>query len=83
MSSISLCGHCNEILFLQLLLAYAGPASNVRVEHASRDCFNDGGALAEVMSLFEEMAENERVVSHQEKDADVKATGTNFSSFEV
>ncbi|KAJ1376525.1 P-loop containing nucleoside triphosphate hydrolase [Sesbania bispinosa] len=31
--------------------AFAGPASNVRVERASRDCFTDGGALAEVMTL--------------------------------
>ncbi|KAJ4706053.1 putative DNA mismatch repair protein MSH3 [Melia azedarach] len=37
----------------KLLLAYAGSASNVRVERASRDCFRGGGALAEVMSLYE------------------------------
>lgn len=37
----------------KLLLGYAGPASNVRVEHVSRDCFKDGSALAEVMSLYE------------------------------
>ncbi|CAN1264853.1 DNA mismatch repair protein MSH3 [Linum perenne] len=37
----------------KLLLAYAGPASNVRVERISRDCFRDGDALAEVMSLYE------------------------------
>lgn len=36
-------------------MAYAGPESNVRVEHMSHDCFNDGGALAEVMSLYENM----------------------------
>ncbi|KAL5812968.1 hypothetical protein ACOSQ3_027918 [Xanthoceras sorbifolium] len=41
----------------KFLLSYAGPASNVRVERASRDCFKDGGALAEVMSLFENMGE--------------------------
>ncbi|KAK4571663.1 hypothetical protein RGQ29_030181 [Quercus rubra] len=41
----------------KLLLAYAGPASNVRVEHASLECFKDGGALAEVMSLYENMSE--------------------------
>ncbi|KAJ7969977.1 DNA mismatch repair protein MSH3 [Quillaja saponaria] len=39
----------------KLLLGYAGPASNIRVEHASRDCFTDGGALAEVMSMFENL----------------------------
>ncbi|KAK7357346.1 hypothetical protein VNO80_16630 [Phaseolus coccineus] len=37
----------------KLLLDFAGPASNVRVEHLSRDCFTDGGALSEVMTLYE------------------------------
>ncbi|KAL2920635.1 DNA mismatch repair protein MSH3 [Bienertia sinuspersici] len=37
----------------KLLLTYAGPSSNVRMERASCDCFKDGGALAELMSLFE------------------------------
>lgn len=41
-----------------MLLSYAGPASNVRVEHATRDCFSDAGALAEVMSLYENMGED-------------------------
>ncbi|XP_022736084.1 DNA mismatch repair protein MSH3 isoform X4 [Durio zibethinus] len=42
----------------KLLLAYAGPASNVRLEHASRDCFKGGGALGEVMSVYEKVAED-------------------------
>ncbi|XP_004308095.1 PREDICTED: DNA mismatch repair protein MSH3 [Fragaria vesca subsp. vesca] len=42
----------------KMLLAFAGPASNVRVERVSRDCFKDGGALAEVMSLYENMDED-------------------------
>lgn len=42
----------------QLLLAYAGPSSNVRVERTSRNCFNGGGALAEVMSLYEKVDED-------------------------
>ncbi|OMO95958.1 DNA mismatch repair protein MutS, core [Corchorus capsularis] len=42
----------------KFLLAYAGPALNVRVEHASRDCFEGGGALAEVMSVYEKMVED-------------------------
>ncbi|KAH7691828.1 DNA mismatch repair protein MSH3 protein [Dioscorea alata] len=42
----------------KMLLAYAGPASNVRVERASRDCFNEGGALAEVVSLYENNNDN-------------------------
>ncbi|MED6124949.1 Mismatch repair protein msh3, partial [Stylosanthes scabra] len=39
----------------KLLLAFAGPASNVRVERSSRDRFADGGALAEVLTLYENM----------------------------
>ncbi|CAL0315995.1 unnamed protein product [Lupinus luteus] len=39
----------------KLLLAFAGPASNVRVERASQDCFANRGALADVMTLFENM----------------------------
>ncbi|GAU15437.1 hypothetical protein TSUD_44740 [Trifolium subterraneum] len=39
----------------KLLLAFAGPSSNARVERASRDCFTDGGASAEVMTLYENM----------------------------
>ncbi|PRQ60072.1 putative DNA mismatch repair protein MutS [Rosa chinensis] len=42
----------------KMLLAFAGPASNVRVERVSRDCVKDGGALAEVMSLYENMDED-------------------------
>ncbi|XP_057952533.1 DNA mismatch repair protein MSH3 isoform X2 [Malania oleifera] len=48
----------------KMLLAFSGPASNVRVERASRDCFKDGGALAEVMSLFENISED-NVATHQ------------------
>ncbi|RZC64894.1 hypothetical protein C5167_008588 [Papaver somniferum] len=42
----------------KLLLAYAGPTSSVWVERASRDCFKDSGALAEVMSSFENIDES-------------------------
>ncbi|KAF8008565.1 hypothetical protein BT93_K2284 [Corymbia citriodora subsp. variegata] len=37
----------------KLLLSYAGPASNIRVEHAPQDSFTKGGALAEVMTTYE------------------------------
>ncbi|KAK9724590.1 hypothetical protein RND81_05G085100 [Saponaria officinalis] len=47
----------------KLLLTYAGPASNVRVERASRDCFKDGGALAELMTLFENTSEG--IIEHE------------------
>ncbi|KAI3966606.1 hypothetical protein MKX01_011404 [Papaver californicum] len=42
----------------KLILTFAGPTSNVRVERASRDCFKDGGALAEVMSSYENIDES-------------------------
>ncbi|KAJ4843190.1 hypothetical protein Tsubulata_008107, partial [Turnera subulata] len=42
----------------KLLLAYAGPSSNVRVERSTGNCFMDGGALAEVISLYENMGED-------------------------
>ncbi|KAA0033635.1 DNA mismatch repair protein MSH3 [Cucumis melo var. makuwa] len=45
--------HSSRLSSNLLLLGYAGPASNVRVERASRDCFKNGSALAEVMSLYE------------------------------
>ncbi|KAL5214875.1 hypothetical protein ABZP36_004027 [Zizania latifolia] len=37
----------------KLMMAYAGPASNIRVERTSRVCFSEVGALAELLSLFE------------------------------
>lgn len=66
----------------KLLLAYAGPASSVRVEHSSRDCFTDGGALAEVKSLFEEMTGNKLGDSHHQEDVEAKENGSNCSKFE-
>nr|XP_025674572.1 DNA mismatch repair protein MSH3 isoform X2 [Arachis hypogaea] len=52
----------------KLLLAFAGPASNVRVERTSRDCFADGGALAEVLTLYENMGIGCSSDSMQNKD---------------
>ncbi|RLM74028.1 DNA mismatch repair protein [Panicum miliaceum] len=42
----------------KVMTAYAGPTSNVRVERASCVCFGEGGALAELMSLFEKSVDN-------------------------
>ncbi|KAD2392907.1 hypothetical protein E3N88_39884 [Mikania micrantha] len=39
----------------KFLVAYAGPASNVRMERASRDRYKDGGALAEVISSYDKI----------------------------
>ncbi|GJU59612.1 DNA mismatch repair protein MSH3 isoform X1 [Tanacetum coccineum] len=42
----------------KFLIAYAGPASNVRVERVSRNRYKDGGALAEVVSSFDTMGDS-------------------------
>ncbi|KAK4431505.1 DNA mismatch repair protein MSH3 [Sesamum alatum] len=64
----------------KLLLAFAGPASNVRVEYASQDRLHDGGALAEVMSLYEELNENNSPNGQQEKVI-VSSQGNNSLAF--
>lgn len=66
-----------------MLLAYAGPASNIRLEQASRDCFTDGGALAEVISMFENMNEIKLADIHQGEEADETSQGNNCSAVEV
>ncbi|PIN15683.1 Mismatch repair MSH3 [Handroanthus impetiginosus] len=66
----------------KLLLAYAGPASNVRVEHASQDCFYDGGARAEVISLYESLNESNLGNGHQQKDIATNSQGSNCLTFE-
>lgn len=65
-----------------LLAYYAGPASNVRVERTSRDCFSDGGALAEVMSLYENLSEDSRA-DHQEDNTEVMEQGNHCLAIEV
>ncbi|KAK4793037.1 hypothetical protein SAY86_023472 [Trapa natans] len=52
----------------KLLLAYSGPASNVRVEHMPQDCFEGGGALAEVVTLYEKMDGNGKSNTELEED---------------
>ncbi|GFP82204.1 DNA mismatch repair protein msh3 [Phtheirospermum japonicum] len=51
----------------KLLLAYAGPASNVRVEHASQDCLHDCDVIAEVMSQYESLNESNVANGHQQQ----------------
>lgn len=65
-----------------MLLVYAGPASNVRVECASRDCFIGGGALAEVMSLYENMGED-TLSNNEDQNMDVPEQGNHRSAIEV
>ncbi|CAL5323166.1 hypothetical protein CsSME_00001693 [Camellia sinensis var. sinensis] len=66
----------------KLLLAYAGHASNVRVERASQDCFSEGGALNEVMTLYENMSEN-CLASHQGEQTVVAEQGNNRLAIEA
>ncbi|PIA31437.1 hypothetical protein AQUCO_04900023v1 [Aquilegia coerulea] len=58
----------------KLLLSYAGPTSSVRVERASRNCFKDGGALAEVMVLCENMG-GDSSTNVQERITENRAQG--------
>ncbi|KAJ6833348.1 DNA mismatch repair protein MSH3 [Iris pallida] len=53
----------------KLLLAHAGPSSNVRVERSSRNCFNDGGAIGEVVSLYEKLEEDTSTLGHGRQPA--------------
>uniref|UniRef100_K3Z3D0 DNA mismatch repair protein MSH3 n=1 Tax=Setaria italica TaxID=4555 RepID=K3Z3D0_SETIT len=55
----------------KVMTAYAGPSSNVRVERASCVCFGEGGALAELMPLFEKSVDN---ASRDEDDRQLMKT---------
>lgn len=66
----------------KLLLAYAGPSSNVRVERTSRDCFKDGGALAEVMSLFENLEADTSIAEHHEQNSETAQVGKHLSGIQ-
>ncbi|PKI52049.1 hypothetical protein CRG98_027465 [Punica granatum] len=52
----------------KLLLAYSGSASSVRVEHKPRDCFEGGGALAEVVTLYEKIKGDEKSNNRGEEE---------------
>ena len=65
-----------------MLLAFAGPASNVRVERVSRECFKDGGALAEVMSLYENM-DGDSLSDQTRIDTEVKEKANHRLGIEV
>ncbi|KAK6155738.1 hypothetical protein DH2020_009986 [Rehmannia glutinosa] len=65
----------------KLLLAYAGPASNVRVEHASQDCLHDRDALAEVISLYESLNES-KIANRQQKVIVSDTRGNKCLAFE-
>lgn len=52
------------------------------MERTSRDCFSDGGALAEVMSLYENLSEDSRA-DHQVENKDVMKQGNVCLAIEV
>lgn len=52
------------------------------MEHASRECFKDGGALAEVMSLFEVMSEDS-LADHPKQNTEVAEQGSHHLTIEV
>lgn len=63
--------------------AYAGPASNVRVECTSRDCFSEGGALAELMSLFEKSEVNSPTIENDKQMMEINEEDNNLRGMEV
>ncbi|XP_052731141.1 DNA mismatch repair protein MSH3 isoform X2 [Vigna angularis] len=75
----------------KLLLDFAGPASNVRAEHVSRDCFIDGGALSEVMTLYDNMnvdgqpdsLQNKNLREHRSQQLVIKVLKNNNDGSEI
>lgn len=65
------------ILVWQFLLAYAGPTTNVRVEHASLDCFRNGNAVDEVISLCKDLTARDQV------EVEVAEEGMSFLTVHV
>lgn len=57
-------------LGLQLVIEHAGPASDVRIERISRDCFRDGGALAEVIAFYKSKGEDDAADSVEDEKVD-------------
>ncbi|XP_074557453.1 DNA mismatch repair protein MSH3 [Curcuma longa] len=62
----------------KLVLAYSGSTSNIRIERTSRDCYSNGGALAEVMSLYENKDDNVLVPVNDTGDSDIRGEGCHF-----
>ncbi|KAG6413954.1 hypothetical protein SASPL_126670 [Salvia splendens] len=66
----------------KLLLAYAGPTSNVRVMHASQGSLRDGGGLSELISLYESLNESNNTCGDQQHIIVAKVQGNNCLRFE-
>ncbi|GAB2227698.1 hypothetical protein Droror1_Dr00009525 [Drosera rotundifolia] len=66
----------------KVLVNYAGPTSNIRMERMSCDCFRDGGALPDVISYFENIREDDSV-SNQHHTMDVRGDENNQFALKV
>ncbi|XP_047941935.1 DNA mismatch repair protein MSH3 isoform X3 [Salvia hispanica] len=66
----------------KLLLAYAGPASNVRVMHASQGSLRDGGGLSELISLYESLSKSNNTCGDQQNIIAANGQGNNCLRFE-
>ncbi|CAO2044280.1 unnamed protein product [Urochloa humidicola] len=66
----------------KVIMAYAGPTSNVRVERASCVSFGEGGALAELMSLFENSVDNDSRVEDDRQPMETNDDNNNLHGIE-
>jgi DNA mismatch repair protein MSH3 len=66
-----------------MMMAYAGHASNVRVEHTPRTCFGEGGALAELLSLFEKSVDDASSVEGERHALAINDKGSNLHGIQV
>ncbi|XP_075494958.1 LOW QUALITY PROTEIN: DNA mismatch repair protein MSH3-like [Primulina tabacum] len=66
----------------KLLLAFAGPASNVRVDRVSNNYLHEGGALAEVMSLHDDFIEDILLSNFQESIVEAEPQGKSAFAIE-
>lgn len=65
------------------MTAYAGSTSDVRVERASCVCFGEGGALAELISLFEKSVDNDSRVEDDRQLMETNGNNANLHGIEV
>jgi DNA mismatch repair protein MSH3 len=66
-----------------MMMAYAGHASNVRVERTPSICFGEGGALAELLSLFEESVDDASSVEGERHALAINDEDSNLHGIQV
>ncbi|TVU16653.1 hypothetical protein EJB05_40228, partial [Eragrostis curvula] len=66
----------------KMMVAYAGHASNVRVERTPRVCFGEGGALAELLSLFEKSVDDASRVEDDRQELATNDVDSNLRGIE-